>query len=105
MRKTMIDLGLNEDDETNATVITTTMANETEAVIEMGTDEDDIIEVGMKRLIEIEKEEGGMMRLMKSERRGGGDEGREMIGIEIGLENRTGHILGRERGPRGLVAL
>jgi len=65
MIKTMIDLGLTEDDM-NVMMEMTTIGN------------DDIVD------IEMATEKGGK-RLMKSERKGGGREGREMIGIAIGL--------------------
>ena len=80
MIKTMIDLGLTEDD-TSVMMEMTTIGN------------DDIVD------IEMETERGGK-RLMKSERKGGGREGRGMIGIVIGLGILIGLIL--ERGARGL---
>ena len=83
MIKTMIDLGLTEDDMiVNVMMEMTTIGN------------DDIVD------IEMETEKGGK-RLMKSERKGGGREGRGMIGIVIGLGILIGLIL--ERGVRGLV--
>jgi hypothetical protein len=80
MIKTMIDLGLTEDD-TNVMMEMTTIGN------------DDTVD------IEMETERGGK-RLMKSERKGGGREGRGMIGIVIGLGSLIGLI--PERGVRGL---
>jgi len=83
MIKTMIDLGLTEDD-----MIVNVM-------MEMTTiGKDDIVD------IEMETEKGGK-RLMKRGRKGGGREGRGMIGIVIGLGILIGLIL--ERGARGLV--
>jgi hypothetical protein len=82
MIKTMIDLGLTEDDMiVNVMMEMTTIGND---------DIDDI---------EMETERGGK-RLMKSERKGGGREGKGTIDIAIGLGILIGLIL--ERGVRGL---
>jgi hypothetical protein len=82
MIKTMIDLGLTDDDMiVNVMMEMTTIGN------------DDIAD------IEMETEKGGK-RLMKSERKGGGREGKGMIGIVIGLGILIGLIL--EREVRGL---
>jgi len=80
MIKTMIDLGLTEDDmivNVNVMMEMTTIGN------------DDIVD------IEMETERGGK-RLMKNERKGGGREGSGMIGIVIGPGSLT-----LERGVRG----
>jgi hypothetical protein len=82
MIKTMIDLGLTEDDMiVNVMMEMTTIGN------------DDTVD------IEMETEKGGK-RLMKSERKGGGREGRGMIGTGIGLGILIGPI--PEKGVRGL---
>ena len=84
MIKTMIDLGLTGDDmivNVNVMMEMTTIGN------------DDIVD------IEMETERGGK-RLTKNERKGGGREGRGMIGIVIGLGILIGLIL--EKGARGL---
>ena len=82
MIKTMIDLGLTEDDMiVNVMMEMTTIGN------------DDIAD------IEMETEKGGK-KLMKSERKGGGREGKGTIGIVIGLGILIGLTL--EREVRGL---
>lgn len=80
MIKTMIDLGLTEDDMivmVNVKMEMTTIGN------------DDIVDIGM------ETERGGK-RLMRNERKGGGREGSGMIGIVIG----PGSLI-LEKGLRG----
>jgi hypothetical protein len=89
MIKTMIDLGLNEDD-TNVDLNVTS-----EMTIGM-TETDDIEDTEM---IETEIVEG--KRPMKSERKGGEREGRGMIGIVIDPESLID--LTPERGARGEV--
>lgn len=81
MTKTMIDLGLTEDDM-NVMMEMTTIGN------------DDIVD------IEMEIERGGK-RLMKNGRKEGEREGRETIDTEIGLGNLIDLII--ERGVREVV--
>lgn len=90
MIKTMIDLGLNGDEEI-----------EMMKIEEMVKDDIDDIEKEKMMIqndeIETETEEGDMKRLMKSERKGGEGGRRGTIGIGIGLGNHTDLILEKER--------
>lgn len=94
MIKTMIDLGLNGDEEI-----------EMMKIEEMVKDDIDDIEkekmMTQSDEIGTETEGGDMKRLMRSERKGGGGGRRGMIGIGIGLGNHTDLI--RERGRRELA--
>ena len=95
MIKTMIDLGLNGDEEI-----------EMMKIEEMVKDDIDDIEKEEKMMIqndeiETETEEGDMKRRTKSERKGGGGGRRGMIDIGIGLGNHIDLI--RETGRRELV--
>lgn len=86
MIKTII-LGLNEDEPSVDLSVITEM---TIGMIEIDDTDD----------TETVTERGGT-RLMKSAKKGGGSEGREMIGIVIDPENPIG--LTPERGVRGVV--
>jgi peptidyl-tRNA hydrolase len=96
MIKTMIDLGLNEDDENVMMKIEE----------EMVKDDIDDIEKEEKMMIqndEIETEEGDMKRRMRSGRKGGEGGRRGMIDIGIGLGSLIDLIL--EKGRRELVVV
>ena len=102
MMKTMIDLGLN-DDEAIGTV------NVSEGTSTIGTEmaSDDTDEGPMRirmKMIQIAERGGGdtTTRRMKSEKRGegGGGRGRGKIGIVGDRENRGGLILEKERRGR-----